>query len=70
VFSHLAINEEPAKFPQNGQYLHKKIDVTTDAIQADHEYLTNQRRRNLPTGESRQSPSREPATGLAEHTED
>jgi hypothetical protein len=38
------------------------------AFQADHEYLTNQRRRNLPVGEGRQSPSGEPATGLAEHS--
>ena len=28
--------------------------MTTDDFQADHEYLTNQRRRNLPVGESGQ----------------
>jgi hypothetical protein len=30
---------------------------------ADHEYLTNQRERDLPVGESERGPSREPATG-------
>jgi hypothetical protein len=42
--------------------------VTTDGFQADHEYLTNQRRRNLPVGESGQGPSGEPATELAKHS--
>jgi hypothetical protein len=46
----------------------QKIGVTTDDFQADHEYLTNQRRRNLPVGESGQKPSGEPATGLAKHS--
>jgi hypothetical protein len=40
--------------------------VTTDDFQTDYEYLLNQRRRNLPAGESRQGPLREPETGLAE----
>ena len=40
----------------------------TDDFQPDREYLTNQRRRNLPTEESRQGPSGEPATGLAKHS--
>lgn len=55
-------------FPQYRGHFHKKIGVTTDDFQADHEYLTNQRRRNLPVGESRQGPSGEPATGLAKHS--
>jgi hypothetical protein len=50
-----------ALFPQ-------KKGITTDAFQADHEYLMNQRRRNLPVGESRQRPSGEPATGLEKHS--
>jgi len=50
-----------ALFPQ-------KIGFTTDAFRADCAYLTNQRRRNLPVGESRQRPSGEPATGLAAHS--
>ena len=42
--------------------------MTFDAFQTDDEYLTNQRKRNLPVGEGRQSPSGEPATGLAERS--
>ena len=38
------------------------MDVRRDAFDANREYLTNQRRRNLPVGESRQGPSGEPAT--------
>ena len=57
-----------APFPQYRGHFHKKIGVTTDDFQADHEYLTNQRRRNSPVGESRQGPSGEPATGLAKHS--
>ena len=60
------------EFPQNQQYFHKKIAGRTDDFQADREYLSNQRRRNLPVGESRQGtserpgmgPAREPGTGF------
>jgi hypothetical protein len=43
------------------------MGITPDDFRADREYLTNQRRRNLPVGESRQGPSGEPATGLKEN---
>ena len=52
-----------AIFPQ-------KIGITTDAFQADREYLMNQRRRNLRVGESRQGPSGEPETELTKHSGD
>jgi hypothetical protein len=74
------------EFPQNPYYFHKKIDVRPDDFQADREYLSFQRKSNLPVGESRQGPSggpgmeparepgtelfREPATGLARHSGD
>jgi hypothetical protein len=74
------------EFPQNHHYFHKKIDVRPDDLQADREYLSFQRKSNLPVGESRQRPSggpemeparepgtelfREPATGLAKHSGD
>src|ERR1700757_2340172 len=63
-----ALHGRRTPFPQYRGHFHKKIGVTTDDFQADHEYLTNQRRRNLPVGESRQGPSGEPATGLAKHS--
>jgi hypothetical protein len=72
------------EFPQNQHYFHKKIDVRPDDFQADREYLSIQRKSNLPVGESRQGPSggpgmgparepgtellREPATGLEKHS--
>ena len=34
-------------------------------MQRDSEYASNQRKRDLPEGESRQGLSREPVTGLA-----
>jgi hypothetical protein len=52
-------------FPQYVRYFHKKIGVTADDFQADREYLLNQRRRNLPVGESRQGPSGGLGMGLA-----
>jgi hypothetical protein len=55
-------------FPHCRRYFHKKIGVTNRDLPADIEYLTNQRRRNLPVGESGQGPSGEPATGLAKHS--
>jgi hypothetical protein len=55
-------------FPQCGCYFHKNIGVIADDFQANREYLTNQRRRDLPAGEGRQGPSGEPATGLAKRT--
>src|SRR5277367_3685870 len=57
-------------FPQIARHFHKNIGRTTGDFQTGHEYLTNQRRRNLPVGESRQGPSGEPATGLAKHSGD
>jgi hypothetical protein len=57
-------------FPQCRYYFHKNNGVIVDDFQANHEYLTNQRRRNLPVGESRQGPSGEPATELAKRTGD
>ncbi len=48
-------------FPQ------KKRAITT-SFSSDYEYDSNQRKRDLPEGESRQGLSREPATGLARHT--
>jgi hypothetical protein len=72
------------EFPQNQHYFHKKIGVRPDDFQADREYLSIQRKSNLPVGESRQGPSggpgmgparepgtellREPATGLEKHS--
>jgi hypothetical protein len=54
-------------FPQSKRYFHKKIAARPHAFQADREYLSNQRRRNLPVGESRQGPSGGPATELREN---
>jgi hypothetical protein len=74
------------EFPQNKRYFHKKIEKSADDFQPDREYLSIQRKSNLPVGESRQGPSgglgmgparepgmelfREPATGLAKHSGD
>src|SRR5271168_2858359 len=52
-------------FPQKAHYFHKKIGVKPDDFKPDREYLTNQRRRNLPVGESRQGPSGQPGVELA-----
>src|ERR1700685_919602 len=41
-------------FPQCRYYFHKNIGVIADDFQANREYLSTQRRRNLPVGESRQ----------------
>src|SRR5260370_25248308 len=63
------------EFPQNQHYFHKKIAGRTHDFQADREYLSIQRKSNLPVGESRQGPSggpgmepaREPGTELWEN---
>ena len=57
-----------ALFPQCKYYFHKNIGGIADDFQANREYLSTQRRRNLPVGESRQGPSGEPATGLTEQS--
>jgi hypothetical protein len=57
------------EFPQNQHYFHKKIDVRPDDFQADPEYLSNQRRRDLPVGESRQGPSERPGMEPAREPE-
>jgi hypothetical protein len=65
------------KFPQNKRYFHKKIGFRPDDFQADREYLSFQRKSNLPVGESRQRPSggpemepaREPGTELFRESE-
>jgi hypothetical protein len=46
----------------------QKKRVITTSFSGDYEYDSNQRKRDLPEGESRQGLSREPATGLARHT--
>jgi hypothetical protein len=61
--------DDSTAYPHCRRYFHKEIGVTTSDLPADLEYLTNQRRRNLPVGESGQGPSGEPATGLAKHSE-
>jgi hypothetical protein len=55
-------------YPHYRPHFHKKSGVANDDLRADHEYPTNQRRRNLPVGEGRQGPSGEPATGLTKHS--
>jgi hypothetical protein len=65
LLSHL--NNHPG-FPQYKHYFQKKTAVPTDAFPPNREYLSTQRKRNLPVGESRQGPSGEPATGLTEQS--
>ena len=55
-------------FPRFWCYFHKNIAFKADDFQANREYLTNQRRSDPSAGESRQGPSGEPATELAERT--
>jgi hypothetical protein len=52
-------------FPQNKQHFHKNIAAKPNAFRANREYLSIQRKSNLPVGESRQGPSGEPGTGPA-----
>jgi hypothetical protein len=53
-------------FPQYALHFHKNNAREPLIFRRNCEYLTNQRRRNLPVGESRQGPSRESATRLNE----
>ena len=59
-----AHQERTFEFPQNRLYFHKNIAMKAGDRETHREYLTNQRRSNLPVEESRQRPSREPATEL------
>jgi hypothetical protein len=59
TFTIAVISTIPVLFPQ-------KINVANDDFQAVLEYLTNQRRRDLPVGESRQRAIKRTGNGTRE----